>query len=106
MSNSLKIRINAAACVTAVAALLAGVALGSTWTVQAQQSQPEPQPAATEHVVDMRHLPIDKVALAIATPCATEDSHNCYWDAGLNGIGHSYIDILGNLFPLPQKEAS
>jgi hypothetical protein len=30
-------------------------------------------------------------------PCATEDSHNCYWDASRmgNGIGESFIDWNG-----------
>ena len=34
---------------------------------------------------------------ALSTPCATEDSSNCYWlatDQG-NGLGHSFVDIAG-----------
>lgn len=34
------------------------------------------------------------------TPCATEDSTNCYWDADLagNGEGRSFVDIDGTAY--------
>ncbi len=36
----------------------------------------------------------------ILTPCAEEDSHNCYWDAATmgNGTGTSFVDIDGVLY--------
>lgn len=39
------------------------------------------------------------VILALTTPCATEDSANCYWDASSrgNGMGTSFIDIGGHV---------
>lgn len=34
------------------------------------------------------------------TECATEDSHNCFWDATIkgNGQGNSFIDINGTAY--------
>lgn len=36
--------------------------------------------------------------LALATPCQTEDSINCYWDAAHhgNGLGHSLVNFGTN----------
>jgi len=36
--------------------------------------------------------------LAFATPCATEDSSNCVWDAQArgNGVGQSFVDWNGH----------
>jgi len=35
------------------------------------------------------------LAAVMSTPCATEDSANCYWDAQSrgNGRGHSFISL-------------
>lgn len=42
------------------------------------------------------------LALTLTTPCATEDSSNCYWDAARgNGTGHSFVDIGGTAYYLP-----
>lgn len=40
------------------------------------------------------------------TPCPTEDSVNCYWDASLRGnkIGQSFININGNVYYKPLGE--
>lgn len=37
------------------------------------------------------------LALALSTPCATEDATNCYWNANVQGnnVGVSFVDILG-----------
>lgn len=37
------------------------------------------------------------IDVAFATPCPSEDSPNCYWDAGNmgNGVGQSFVDIGG-----------
>lgn len=37
---------------------------------------------------------------AFATPCPTEDSANCYWDAGNmgNGVGQSFVDVAGKAY--------
>ena len=37
---------------------------------------------------------------AITTPCATEDSTTCYWDAASfgDGNGRSFIDVLGTAY--------
>lgn len=37
---------------------------------------------------------------AVVTPCATEDSTNCYWDATLmgNGEGTSFVNVEGALY--------
>lgn len=38
----------------------------------------------------------------INTPCAMEDSPNCFWDASSagNGVGNSFIDVGGHAFYL------
>lgn len=40
------------------------------------------------------------LALALSTPCATEDASNCYWFASEqgNGIGVSFLDIQGTAY--------
>lgn len=40
------------------------------------------------------------LVLALSTPCATEDSSNCYWSASDqgNGIGVSFLDIQGTAY--------
>jgi hypothetical protein len=42
------------------------------------------------------------VLLAVLPPCAAEDSRNCHWDAQArsNGLGHSFIDMAGEVFYL------
>lgn len=40
------------------------------------------------------------IALALSTPCPTEDSVSCYWDAQVrgNGAGHSFMVLpVGDL---------
>lgn len=34
------------------------------------------------------------------TPCVTEDSENCYWDATTmgNGVGTSFVNVNGNWY--------
>ena len=38
-------------------------------------------------------------AAAVLSPCATEDSDNCYWDADMqgNGLGRSFTVINGEV---------
>lgn len=42
------------------------------------------------------------LAEALAMPCATEDSIDCYWiaSARTNGIGASFVNVEGHIFPL------
>lgn len=37
--------------------------------------------------------------IALTTPCATEDSTACYWDASQrgNGTGHSFIAVTDSI---------
>lgn len=46
---------------------------------------------------DMTH----NVQNAMTVPCATENDHNCYWDADVqgNGQGRSFIDVAGTAYP-------
>lgn len=70
----------------------------------------EPEPAMpTVAAEDTLALPADggmvdpaSIMAALATPCAQEDSTNCFWRADLrgNGIGDSFVNIEGHLFPL------
>lgn len=40
-----------------------------------------------------------ELRVSLSTPCATEDSINCYWDATMgNGEGESYIDVDGRTY--------
>lgn len=43
------------------------------------------------------------LAAALATPCATEDSHDCYWLGGSNGLGEHFVDVAGSTYPLPRE---
>lgn len=46
------------------------------------------------------------LATALATPCAVEDDENCYWiasEAG-NGVGSSFVNVRGEVHPLPGTE--
>lgn len=45
------------------------------------------------------------LSTALSTPCPTEDSDNCYWDAATmgNGIGDSFVTLHGVTFPLPSS---
>lgn len=40
------------------------------------------------------------IIFALSTPCAMEDSANCYWDAASrgNGEGTSFVDIEGTAY--------
>lgn len=40
------------------------------------------------------------LVLELSTPCATEDSSNCYWSASEqgNGSGVSFLDIQGTAY--------
>lgn len=40
--------------------------------------------------------------LAFTTPCATEDSDNCYWDANSRGnhSGQSFVAVNGTILYL------
>jgi hypothetical protein len=39
------------------------------------------------------------IVYSVSHPCVTEDSSNCFWDAGRgNGLGHSFVDINGTVF--------
>ena len=40
----------------------------------------------------------------ILTPCPTEDSTGCYWDASIRGnkVGQSFVNINGNVYYKPQ----
>lgn len=42
---------------------------------------------------------------AVSTPCVTEDSRNCHWQADVqgNGRGRSFIDVLGIAYYYPAK---
>lgn len=37
---------------------------------------------------------------ALVTPCATEDSDNCYWLGGDNATGVRFVTVEGHVFPL------
>lgn len=39
------------------------------------------------------------------TPCAREDSRNCYWDAQTrgNGHGHSFVNLAGDVLRIPAR---
>lgn len=64
---------------SALIVLLAGAAIGSLFTLAA--------------------IPQDRPVVTL-TPCATEDSTNCYWDATThgNGQGRSFIDVDGTAY--------
>lgn len=51
---------------------------------------PDPVDAATGGLSSATALP----------PCATEDSHDCYWNARVqgNGEGRSFVDIGGVVY--------
>lgn len=38
---------------------------------------------------------------AVTTPCAHEDSSNCYWLGGPNDSGRGFLDIASNTYYLP-----
>lgn len=38
--------------------------------------------------------------LALATPCATEDSDGCYWTGGENGEGRTFLVVAGIVYYL------
>jgi hypothetical protein len=42
------------------------------------------------------------IMAALETPCASEDSTNCYWRADIvgNGGGESFLNVEGHIFPL------
>lgn len=44
----------------------------------------------------------DSYITALTTPCATEDSDNCYWNASLNGngLGSSFVVVNGEYYYL------
>jgi len=71
-------RIDLIACAFLV--LVIGIVIGCFW----QSAEPIPQ-----HPV--REFP--------ETPCVTEDSTNCFWDATIhgNGLGRSFYDIDGEV---------
>lgn len=58
--------------------LIAGVAIGSTWQ-------------RAEFNAYLETLP----------QCQTEDSVNCYWDGGSNGVGAKFLDLQGEVHELP-----
>lgn len=37
---------------------------------------------------------ISTITTALATPCPTEDSENCFWDGGHNGQGSTYVRVF------------
>jgi hypothetical protein len=60
-------------------------------------TDPAPLPEAPGGLVDPA-----SIAAALETACPVEDSTNCYWDASIagNGIGTSFVNIEGHIFPL------
>jgi len=42
--------------------------------------------------------------IALGTPCPSEDTHGCYWDAAHrgNGVGTSFVDVAGRPFYLAE----
>lgn len=46
----------------------------------------------------------ERLAEALATPCAEEDSVDCYWIASERGndIGTSFLNVAGHVFPLAE----
>lgn len=44
-----------------------------------------------------------RVQTAVTTPCATEDSVDCYWLGGSNGKGHPVLNVGERSYPLPSE---
>lgn len=68
---------------------------------RAEGEQPPPDAAPQDGgAIDPANL-----ATALATPCASEDSANCYWDAATmgNGVGDSFVTVEGHMFPFPGR---
>ena len=40
-------------------------------------------------------LIISLILSLFLSPCAAEDSTNCYWSGGANQQGETFVDILG-----------
>jgi hypothetical protein len=83
------------AVATVAFAITAGFALGSSVTVQLMTAA-NPPIVVPDHSVTSVSL----IAEALDTPCAQEDSDNCYWDAEEqgNGEGTSFVAIDGNVY--------
>lgn len=82
--------------------LLAGAAIGALLLSASYITGSLTAPGA--HAGTARPAPVlhGVIALAVTTPCADEDSINCYWDAHLqgNGYGHSFYSVrVGGLTP-------
>lgn len=92
--------------ITGVALLAAGLVVGSTMGAAAlhQAEEPEPVHVVVETPPSNWAAPggeIDPASLmaALSTPCPTEDSDDCYWTGGDNGVG-PILNVEGHVFPL------
>jgi hypothetical protein len=93
-----------AACVAAIAIM--GCVGG--WVIMTDESHtPEPAPATVAPLpgsVASIRVPASVIARVYPDmtipPCATEDSHDCYWDAATMGNGHgrSFVAIGGHVY--------
>lgn len=43
---------------------------------------------------------LSTITTALATPCPTEDSENCFWTGGQNGTGRSFVRIVESTYYL------
>lgn len=59
--------------------------------------EPNPADPLTNPDYYLYWINVGEMMDALTTPCATEDSHNCFWDAANvgNGLGENYTDING-----------
>lgn len=86
--------------------ILAGVGVGTIallglGTAMGASLPHEAPPSVVELPTDGGSIGPASLAAALDTPCPTEDSDNCYWLGGTNGLGTSFVTVEGHLFPLP-----
>lgn len=87
--------------ISAAAGLAAGVIVATSLLAGAHAaSVAEPSPTSVLH----SEVVSSSLAAALSTPCPTEDSDDCYWDASTqgNGLGSSFVNVAGSIYPLGQ----
>lgn len=89
----------------AVCALAVGASLGvlGTSSVLADAARAQLVHATEPSVILRGEVVSSSLADALTTPCATEDSDNCVWLGGTNGLGRSFVVVAGNVYPLGQE---
>jgi hypothetical protein len=99
-----------------VGALILGlvVVVMLAWGFYSVEPMPA-EPASSSAVVNDDHGGLPRCTDAIADaggvcwgeplpPCPTEDSDNCYWDGGANGLGRSFYTEDGQTVWLDAEE--